>query len=212
MRRLSNLVLTWVVLTVGIAVARADEAAGYQQKLNERLSAVESLRADFRQFTSSRDNGFTREQTGQLWVEKPDRFRIITEAPWEQVLVSDGKSFWSYDADLEQVIVRELSRDIREVPVLLFGGDAAEITRSFHVGYFEEENRETFVLEPIKADGLFASLSIVFEDSVPAEIGIRDNLGQKTRIELMSPKINEDMAPSLFEFSAPEGVDVIDER
>ncbi len=209
-------VWTAIVVAIIAMAARASplaaEDTGYEQALNARLAGIESMHARFRQFTLDRNRKFTRQQSGELWVEKPDRFRIVTGAPYVQVLVSDGRTFWSYDADLEQVIISDLEKDIREVPILLLGGEARAITGQYRVDYFDDGERDHFVLEPRTANSLFASLTIEFDGEEPAAISIRDNLGQQTRMEFIEPGLNVDPKAGTFRFEPPEDVDVIDDR
>ena len=68
----------------------------------EKLQAMESLHAAFRQQISGELH------TGRLWVSKPNHFRIETNSPWQQILISDGATFWNYDIDLEQLTIADL--------------------------------------------------------------------------------------------------------
>lgn len=200
---------------VAVAIAGEEEGAGpsgYEQLLNERLTGITSLHSRFEQSTMGRNREFARQESGELWVEKPDRFRIVSGQPNAQTLVSDGKTFWSYDVDLEQVIVSKLDKSVRDVPILLLGGDPAAITQKYRITFYESDRGDHFVLEPKTTTSLFSSLTIVFDDKTPAAISIRDNFGQQILMELIDPAINIDLAPELFEFEVPDGVDVIDDR
>lgn len=188
------------------------ESAGYEQALNNRLSGIASLHTRFEQSTTGRNNDITRQESGELWVEKPDRFRIVTGDPNAQTLVSDGELFWSYDAELEQVIVSQLDKSIRDVPILLLGGDPAAITRKYRVSFYESERGDHFVLEPKSTTGLFASLTIVFTEELPIAISIRDNFGQYVLMRFVDPAVNVNLEPETFTFNPPDGVDVIDDR
>lgn len=187
-------------------------ATGYEQVLNKRLTDITSIHSRFEQSTTSRQGERGRQEAGELWVEKPDRFRIVSGQPNAQTLVSDGETFWSYDVDLEQVIVSQLDRSIRDVPILLLGGNPSAITRKYHITFYESEAGDHFVLEPKTTDSLFASLTIVFDNEMPVAISIRDNFDQRILMELIDPSINVDIAPDRFKFEAPDGVDVIDDR
>ena len=52
-------------------------------------------------------------------LARPDRFRWRYSEPYEQVIVSDGKAVWIYDADLKQVTVRPMGQAMAGSPALL---------------------------------------------------------------------------------------------
>ncbi|MEX2488203.1 MAG: outer membrane lipoprotein chaperone LolA, partial [Pseudomonadales bacterium] len=207
-----TLVMLWSLVFTTAALAGGDSqiiidqaaSASHEQALNDRLSGITSLHTRFEQSATGRNNEITRQDSGELWVEKPDRFRIVTGEPNAQTLVSDGDLFWSYDAELEQVIVSQLDKSIRDVPILLLGGNPAAITRNYRVSFYESERGDHFVLEPKTTTGLFASLTIVFTEELPIAISIRDNFGQYVLMEFIDPAVNVDLEPGIFTFNPPD--------
>jgi len=213
MRRLIRIACcALLVVAVPFAGAAPNADVALEEQLNERLEGIDSLQANFVQSTSDANNRVLQNNSGRLWVSKPSRFRIETTEPYVQTLVSDGENFWSYDADLEQVIVSALDADIKQVPILLLSGQADRITREYKVSYFRDETVEHYVLAAKSASSLFETLSIEFEADKPVALTVSDSLGQRTRIELHDLEINEPIDASRFQFEAPEGVDVIDDR
>jgi len=208
---LCNLVLMTSAFGQAPGQGPGHEVTGYEQALNDRLADITSLHARFEQSTTGRNQEIAHE-SGELWVQKPDHFRIVTGEPNAQTLVSDGKSFWSYDVELEQVIIRRLDKSIRDVPILLFGGDPDAITRQYRVSFYESDQGDHYVLEPKTTTSVFTRLTIMFQDDLPSAIAIRDNFGQQILMELIEPAVNVDLKPELFTFTPPNGVDVIDDR
>jgi outer membrane lipoprotein carrier protein len=176
------------------------------------LDRLKTLRAAFIQTTTDKNQRVIQQTRGQLWVSAPGRFRLETIEPAVQTLVSDGESFWSYDSDLEQVIITPLQHDISQVPILLLGGDAGRIADKYLVVYYESEGHGFYVLEPRDEGSLFAALTIEFAEAVPVSIVLRDSLGQRTSIELADLAPNEPVAATVYTFITPPGVDVIDDR
>lgn len=213
MRLLNSITACVIALAVTMS-CQADEGmpGAPGDELNARLSAMSALDADFSQTTIDSSNRTLQENSGHLWVRSPARFRIETHDPFAQTLVSDGTSFWSYDAELEQVIIRDLEADIRQVPILLLSGDTEQLTDEYDVSYYEDETREYFVLAPRASDSLFESLSIEFANEMPSSITIADSLGQRTRIDLSTVAVNQPQVDNPFTFEPPPGVDVIDDR
>lgn len=198
-------------LLVSVA-AWAQAPVDAQATLNERLAGIKSLSAAFTQTTINSSNRTLQQSSGKLWVARPSRFRIETTSPSVQTLVSDGTDFWTWDADLEQVIIKKLDKDVKQVPILLLGGDTDRITRQYQVRRYEDKEGEHFVLTAQSNTSLFETLGMDFQHGQPAAISITDSLGQQTRITLDHVVINQPIAESRFEFAPPKGADVIDDR
>ncbi len=208
------LVLLWAGLCIpGVqATESLPEDSSPATLLAAELAALTSMDAAFTQLTLSTDGRVLQENQGHLWVASPARFRIETEAPFAQTLVSDGNDFWSFDADLEQVIIQPLDKNVEQVPILLLGGDSAAVVAAYNVSYFEEEALRYFVLTPKSQATLFETLTVEFTERLPTAITITDAMGQQTRISFTEPQTNTDPDLKRFQFLIPDGVDVIDDR
>lgn len=211
MNGLSAGLLATVVALVPMQ-AYSNEPVSPPARLKAMLEQFASLEATFVQVTLDSDRRTVQESSGRLWVHTPARFRIETTEPFVQTLVSDGVNFWTYDADLEQVIVRVLEKDVEQIPVLLLGGAAERIESEYDVTFYEDETTTHFVLEPLSPSSLFESLGLEFTGDVPHALSISDSIGQRTRIVFSELKANEPVAEEHFTFVAPAGVDVIDDR
>lgn len=210
MHRLSKLLV--LLACLASLVARADTSASLEDALNQRLADIKTLSADFNQSTIDGSNRTLQKNSGHLWVASPSRFRIETSAPYEQTLVSDGNDFWSWDADLEQVIVKKLDTDIKQVPILLLGTDTSKITHQYNISYNRDEDSENYVLHARASGSLFETLTIEFSGQQPSAIMIGDSLGQQTRVELTHVVINQPIDDAKFHFVPPPNADIIDDR
>jgi outer membrane lipoprotein carrier protein len=139
-------------------------------------------------------------------------FRVETVLPSKQTLISNGIDFWSYDEDLEQVIVSRLNKDLGEVPILLFGSDLESIEAAYTISGYSDEEQEFFLLEPNSDMSLFKSLLLEFDGGTPSAIRINTATGDQTIIRLIDVVLNENVSRDRFEFSVPVDADVIDER
>ncbi len=191
----------------------AEQAPSIQ--LQSRLAAVRSLHAMFEQLSLDSQGNLIQSSEGELWLSSADqsaKFRIETKLPFEQLLISDGVDFWSYDAALEQVVVSKLDQDVSRMPILLFGNSDQALLSKYQLTFFEDETSQYFVLEPNATDSLFDMLTIVFMDATPIEISLRDSLGQQTKIKFINPGLNAEIPDDRFEFQTPDDIDVIDDR
>lgn len=92
-----------------------EKIASPTEQLIELLAGFTAIRANFVQKESRGDTV----QTGSFVLSKPNRFRIESSAPLSQTMVSDGESLWTYDRDLEQIIINSLDTRAAEIPMLL---------------------------------------------------------------------------------------------
>ncbi len=205
MRRLNS----WLLLMSLVFVqARADVVPEIspEERLSSLLAGISALHASFEQSSRGQDP-----QSGEIWLSKPNRFRLETRAPLSQTIVSDGDSLWTYDRDLEQVIISSLGNRLGEIPILLLAGDAEALVGDYEVDFFEDETQQYFLLQPLDEQGILGRLSITFEEGLPVAVGVDTSTQQRTLIDLnvlQSSQISEDH----FQFSLPDGVDVIDDR
>lgn len=63
----------------------------------------------FRQRVYDDDGELLSDGGGKFWFARGGRFRVEYQSPDELLLVSNGESFWSYEKDLQQVVVRPLA-------------------------------------------------------------------------------------------------------
>ena len=199
--------LFFIGLALVATISHADSTSE-AAKLKELLGNISSFTAGFSQVSADTDMVVS----GQLWLKKPGQFRILTQSLGEQWLISDGRSLWNYDADLEQVVITNAGTDPAEVPVLLFASEAGDIESAYTISGYRDEQLQHFHLEPVTNSSLFRSISVAFDDNVPVYLSIQALSGQTTTLEIHQPEMNGDLSPELFTFKVPEGIDVLDDR
>ncbi len=185
--------------------------AGGQPGANElrlRLSDLESLTAEFEQTVYAAEGDVLQQAHGQMQAARPGRVRWQTEAPLEQLIVSDGHTLWLYDEDLEQVTIKPFEADLSKTPAVLFIGDLAALEQSYSVTLEDGENA-LFTLMPISADSLYEKVTLSFQNNIPVAMALWDTLGQKTDLRFHDVQRNPPWTPTQFIFVPPEGVDII---
>ncbi|HEX2138389.1 MAG TPA: outer-membrane lipoprotein carrier protein LolA, partial [Woeseiaceae bacterium] len=137
------------------------------------------------------------------------RFRWAYTEPYEQLLVADGTNVWSYDVDLEQVTVKPQVEALGSTPASLLGG-SAQVLDNFEVkGSFTDRGTVWVRLQPKGGDTSFEMIELGFTDGVLTRMMLSDDLEQTTLVALHDVEVNEDIDPAQFEFSPPEGVDLV---
>ncbi|MBE0464455.1 MAG: outer membrane lipoprotein chaperone LolA [Halomonadaceae bacterium] len=196
-------------LTFAAPAAWANDAAG---RLTERLEPLENYQATFDQKILDGAGERLQNARGEMWLSRPGMLRWEVEAPYSQVVVSDGNDVYLYDPDLEQVTVQPMDDRVTHTPALLLSGNVSDLTESYDVVYEQEGGEDIFTLVPNSADTLFEELSLVFDNETLTELWMMDSTGQKTMITFSDITRNGSINRSLFNFDIPEGTDVIREE
>ncbi|MGH8245435.1 MAG: outer membrane lipoprotein chaperone LolA [Gammaproteobacteria bacterium] len=198
-----------LALLAGLCIATV--GAGDEATLLSRyLEGLTTLKATFEQELID-ESGVARERShGILYLHRPGKFRWEYRRPYQQSIVGDGQRVWIYDKDLEQVTVKPLGTALGSTPALLLGGkvDPKEefvITESGGRG-----GMSVLHLKPKRDEGHYTEIQLSFEGSLLRLMELRDNFGQTTRIRFVTQNRNAAIEPSLFVFTPPPGVDVID--
>lgn len=201
-----------IVMMAAAPLVQAGSDDDATRDLLDRLSGLETLTADFQQYTLTEGGERLQESRGYMELERPRKFRWHSREPFEQVVVSDGDVVWVHDVDLEQVVERRLSDEIANTPALLFSGDTDKVSDTFAISELSRgDGRVTWRLMPREDEQLFTLLEVTFEEGRPESMRMEDALGQKTRVEFRDLTLNVDIDPERFRFEPPEGTDVISE-
>lgn len=184
------------------------------KQLVQALEQLHSFKADYTQTLSDKSGKVLQSLNGYLVISKPNKVFWLSRDPFPQQVISNGKKIWIYDQDLDQVTVKRFTGDYASTPALLFSGDTEKLTENFTVGTLElkesSNNEKGYSLTPKNTGGLFARLDIVINQAQqPVRLKMHDELGQITQIEFAQFKPNYAAKASLFDFVAPEGVDVL---
>ena len=207
MRLIRMLLLPVLALTTLSAHADGKDVA----RLTQLLEKSQTLTARFSQLTLDGSGTQLQETAGEMSLQRPGLFYWHTDAPAEQVVVSDGKKVTLWDPDLEQATIKRLDPRLSQTPALLLSGDVSEINKSFDITSKQTSNVIEFTLKPKSKDTLFDSLHLSFGNGVINNMRLIDSVGQRTDILFTGVKANVPVPASTFKFDIPKGADVIQE-
>ena len=201
----------FVLATLVSSLSQADDAA--TQNLNALLGKIGSMSAHFEQHTLDPKNQPLQTLQGEMQVKRPGLFRWDTTRPFSQQIVANGQTVWVYDPELQQATRQKLDKQVGNTPALLLSGDSKKIASSFYVTQEKTGNKSlsAFVLKPKDKDAVFESLRVSFSGSQLNSMQLKDSLGQRTDISFSQIQVNGKIAESIFQFTPPKDVDVIDE-
>lgn len=200
--------LGWVtagVLSWSTAALAADASALLQRFVTETQSATGS----FTQTVKSVAGEQRSLQRGTFAFQRPGKFVWNTTEPQPQQVLSDGKSLYQYDPDLEQVTIRDVNNSLGASPAqILFG--SASLSSAFQLENLpDEQGRAWLRAVPRSADAGFAHLDIGFVQGQPERLRILDAFGQQTDIVFTDFTPNAAVPVGQFRFDAPPGTDVV---
>lgn len=181
----------------------------FASELTDYLANLRTFKAQFTQAVYTANNDEKQKSQGYIAVKSPDNFYLEYNKPYNLVYVADGKKLWSYDADLEQVVVKKQEGLLIDTPAMLLG-NPKDLTRSYKIERAGlSEGWLWFELTPKKDNSNFEKVSLAFADSKLIAMEMQDNFGQTTRLEFNNVIKNPILASNQFRFTPPKGVDVI---
>lgn len=209
-----------LILSALLALPLTAQAGGID-RLHHFLDTAKTLRADFTQTVTARNDAHGRrpqESSGVMIFSRPGKFRWQIDKPYSQLLVGDGKQVWIYDPELRQVTVKKMDAALGSTPAaLLAGGDDGKggkstLEKNFTLHEAGERDGLTWVeARPKNSDSGFERLQLGFSGNTLKAMELFDNFGQTTRLRFSNLEHNPALDPSLLRFTPPEGADVIRE-
>ena len=191
----------------GSAGAAASGSAAAQ--VDKYLAGLASWAADFTQTIEDGHGNVLRSAGGRLFLQRPGKFRWDYTLPSEQLVLADGKQIWFYDKDLAQANVRDMDVSLASTPASLLSGSTS-VNAQFNVKALPPAGGlQWFELVPRHADTDFQLVRIGFDKGELRSMFLADKLNQITQLTFSNSKRNIELAPELFTFEPPPGVDVI---
>ena len=181
----------------------------HASELTDYLSNLHTFQADFTQTVFAVNNQVKQVSKGVIVVSSPDKFYLEYNEPYKLLYIADGKKLWSYDEDLEQVVVKEQGNLLINTPAMLLG-NPKDLTKSYAIektGVIE--GLLWFELTPKQENNSFETVGLAFDNSKLVAMEMKDNFGQTTRLEFSKVVKNTALTKNQFKFVPPKGVDVI---
>ena len=205
------------LLIVSLSILSGSYAADVNKiisKVQDKYDHMKYLTATFKQIETFKLTGSQTESIGKIYIADGNKYRFESE---DQVIVTDGKSVWTYNAMSKQVLIDE----VRENSGALIPRD---LLFKYPQKYFatllsesKENGKKIYLIRLDPKDqvyGYIKSIRIWVEDDtwLIQKIESTDVNGNKSLYEITDQdtkkKINDDM----FKFVPGEGTEVVDMR
>lgn len=181
----------------------------HANELTDYLNNLRTFQSDFTQSVFTPNNQTKQKSKGLIVVKNPNKFYLEYNEPYNLIYVADGKKLWSYDEDLEQVVVKEQGNLLINTPAMLLG-NPKDLTKSYVIektGMIE--GLLWFELTPKSDNSNFETVGFAFDGDKLVAMEMRDNFGQTTRLDFRNVIKNPKLVKNRFKFTPPKDVDVI---
>lgn len=189
-------------------------------KMRQRLDGIRSLAARYTVTTFAAVLESRSETGGNLYIQRDRNLLRLEEAG--QTIVSDGETLWTYVPGNRQIIISPAGQEGSESGTGLTGRPDDFLFTYSNRYLYELEGREPVdgmpcallrltAVEP--ADDLPELRIWVDEENwLTRKVTYKDDMGSETILRFTDYRLNEKLAPGLFEMKAPEGVEWVDLR
>jgi len=180
-----------------------------RSQLNVFSAGLEALHARFEQQVVSTDGVVEDRSSGEVWLQRPQRFRWEYGGDFPQVVVADGERLWIYDEALEQVTVEDQSVGELASPLTLLT-DPGRLDEQFAVSEAgEADGLHLLELRAHSAESDFERILLGLRDNALELMIMEDAFGLRTELRFRDVERNPTVDPGRLTFTPPEGVDVI---
>lgn len=197
------------VLLLAASFALPAQARDARGMIEDWFGGLDTLAGDFTQVVTDPDGRVVEEAGGRVYLSLPDRFRWDYTDPYEQVIVADGRRVWLHDVELKQVTVRDQDEAAKDSPMLVLTDTALmdEFFETEELG--RREGYQWLRMTPRDEESQFRSVDVAVNDDGLRCMVFRDRFGQETELTFSNLERNADLDEDKFEFTPPDGVDVI---
>jgi outer membrane lipoprotein carrier protein len=178
-----------------------------------RYEQVRSLQADFVQQIRNPLLGQTTRSRGTLYQRQPDRFLMQFSDPDGDVIVSDGDYFWVYypSVDARQVMRSPRGPQGMDLHSQFIGDPVSRFEATSH-GSESVQGRPAHVLSLVPREPMGYRVLKVWidaEDHLVRRFELTEENASVRQFELHNVVVNPSLPDRLFQFTPPQGAQVI---
>ena len=190
------------LFTISNSVAQPD-AQELLKNIQDKFNSIDDLSAQLTQSVNGEVS-----LKGKVFYKKENNLRFEFK---NSIIISNGETSWNYNEKQQKVVITDFESEgnkILSIRQIIF-----EYPEDCELNTFESEGKK--VLELIPQDDTFSFNSVkLFTDSenLITKVLVDDPATGMIQIELSNYLVNKDLPDSYFQFSPPEGSQVIDLR
>ena len=198
-----------MIVSLLIPVALANSSGPARSELERFAAELEGFQADFTQTVKSQDGRVQDQTHGKVWLQSPDKLRWVYSGEFPETIVADGSNIWIYDESLQQVTVKPQSDQAADSPLMILA-DVSRLDQQFQVTELGDyEDMLLLELKSLDEESEFERILLGLDSSGIRMMAMEDAFGQRTEVHFENMLKNSPIDPQLFEFTPPEGVDLV---
>ena len=186
-------------------------------RLEATYRETRDLKAEFRQVAVNKAMNRTTQGEGTVWLKRPGKMRWEFRTPTPQTIVSDGKSFWVYTPELNQVTISEAPATLGAGPAGSFLMGMGRLREEFTIRFLNPANptdasgHAVLDLRPKKPEPTMARLVVTVDParSLIRSAVIYDVLENTVTLRFTAIELNSGLPEGRFAFTPPPGVAVV---
>jgi outer membrane lipoprotein carrier protein len=198
-----------IVFNLLASVALANSSGPARSELERFASGIDRFQADFTQTVKSQDGRVQDQTRGKVWLQSPDKLRWVYTGEFPETIVADGSNIWIYDESLQQVTVKPQSDQAADSPLMILV-DVSQLDGQFQVTELGDfEGMLLLELKSLDDESEFERILLGLDSNGIRMMAMEDAFGLRTEIYFENMLKNPPADPQLFEFTPPEGADVV---
>jgi outer membrane lipoprotein carrier protein len=198
------------------AGAKADPLMQVVQRMQKRYEQAGDFRATFSQKYTYAATGRERSSSGELLVKKPGRMRWNYGGPEPQMYLATEGTLWVYEPEAKQAFRQDLKGSQLPAAVSFLMGkgklsDEFDISVAKDLPYGEPQDHR-LVLKPKQPQSTYKAIYLVVDAKtyLVRQSVLVNAQGDVNAITFADVKINTKLADSLFKWTPPADVRVIE--
>ena len=146
---------------------------------------------------------------GEIKANREGIFKISYYEPLNEVMFSDGKDFYRFDLELEQLNIQPLEELLEETPVGLFTLDLEEIKELFTFEECQKKlNQFSCLLISKKEESFINWIEIGVKNDILNSFTYLDTFGQTVSLKFTNVSLST-IPNGEFKLNIPEGTDIV---
>lgn len=212
MKKMKSMQALFILLAILLfpALSSAEDASEVVSKLQKKYESIKTMKADFTQEVTSKGMA-PMKSVGRVWLKKPGKMRWEYTEPAKDLIVSDGRTIWLFQPDLNQAIKSPATTGASSMATDFLSG----------MGNIEKE----FIVLLSAADGPSHVLTLTPKNAqqglrkLVLEVGkksylvektvITDHFGNQTTVSFTNMKLNSPVKDSFFKYAPPKGAAIV---
>jgi outer membrane lipoprotein carrier protein len=201
-------ILALFALLVLPSISAADSLDQIVSRLQKEYETITTISASFTQEVTGGGNKLDSE--GTVFFKKPGRMKWIYKTPNRDELVSDGKTVWFFQSDLNQVMERPIEGASSVATDFLTG--VGNLKKDFEITLVKENGSVyRLALSPNNPQPNLKRFYIEVDKTnfLVIKTIVENYFGTVTTVSFRNIRLNVPIKDSFFEFSPPKGAAVI---